>query len=282
MIITNMPFIDVQGNDFTMSAIVWFEFDPKKVSLDTISNFSFENGDIKEMSAPSMRLVGDQMFVQYYIRVTFATPLDYRLFPIDDHKVSLLLINKSVSPDELVYKVRKSQFIFGPQIMAPGWSCVGRDVAYGYVQKHIDVLRENIHPSVVYAFDFKQEGVGLLLVVFLPLLFMFFVAMLSLSLQDYRDNTSITMPLGNVAALITFRFVLQSLLPRVGYLTFADYIYSYVLFVAFFALLVNFALYIRGSDWNPESHLQRIRIYLIVVFYIVFVGLFYYLIFVKR
>ena len=44
MYLTNWRVFDVVKNDFTVEGVVWFQFDPALISLETIGKFSFEKG----------------------------------------------------------------------------------------------------------------------------------------------------------------------------------------------------------------------------------------------
>ena len=68
---------DVLKNSFTFDGILWFQFDPALISLDTVDKFSFEKGDIEHKSEASTKLIDGKLFAEYKVRVHFNSELSF-------------------------------------------------------------------------------------------------------------------------------------------------------------------------------------------------------------
>jgi len=276
-IVTDMSKMNARKNEFELAAIIWFVFDPSKISLDTIGKFSFENGSIINKADPVTELRGNNTLAKYSVVVKFSTPLNYKLHPIDDHRISLVLINRSVSPDEMIYQANESDFVFAPHILPPGWRYWGKKVEYGYSKVSLNDSQQIAYPIVIFSFDFKKISFGSILTVVVPMLIIFFIALICFSLaRPASGNTGITLSISNLAALIGYRFVLQGLLPRVGYLTLTDYIFGYVFIVGFIAFIINFFVFRTQQvpHWFEKFCVIMVRLFCVLFIVLIYVMLY--------
>lgn len=82
-------------NTFMFDGAIWFSFDPGAISLDTLEKFSFEKGEIIQQSPPNTKLISGKLHVRYNLRVRFKSSLNYKDFPLDDHKIFIVCRNYS-------------------------------------------------------------------------------------------------------------------------------------------------------------------------------------------
>ncbi len=273
-IVTDVLDFDTRENEFKVDAVIWFSFDPSKISLETIDKFTFLNGSIESKSAPSTELLHNRILAKYSIRVSFSTVLDYKLFPVDDHRIVLTLVNKQVSPDEMIYEVKGADFIVSSQIRVHGWEFCDKYVEYGYIEIKIQKGKVIQYPVVVFELDFKKIGFGGVMPVFVPLMIMFFMAMICFSLIAIgRSDAALSISLANESVMIGYLFVLQNLVPRVGYFTFANYIFVFVFMVSFLALTISIFVYKtkkvpRWLYWFNNIVVPLLYLLLFVIVYI--------------
>ena len=228
--ITNFPEFEVPKNRFTFGGIIWFEFDPALISLETVEKFSFEKGEILKKVISDTKVIEGRFFVQYDITVKFASNLSYEFFPLDDHRVFLALTNKFVSPSELIYQSYISGFTISKNIFIAGWKIVGRNVVTGYSEAYLDEQDKRkvvFNPKIVYSIDFERSGVQQVFLIFLPLFLMLFVGIFSFTF-DATKTPQAVMPLSltSVAAILSYRFVIQRMSPEVGYFLLSDHIFT--------------------------------------------------------
>jgi len=272
MHIENFHEFDLTKNKFVLNAIVWFKFNPAVLSLDTIEKFSFEKGDILSKSEPRTKLVGNKVLARYRIKFKFTSNLDYRAFPLNSHRLYITLTNKTVSPKEMLFQASESGFTLSKNILVPGWKKTKHRVITGYSESLLDRTDPTIkiqHPVLVFEIDFMRSGIRQLLVLFIPLFFMFYLTLFSLSLGATQYTSRIGVSLGNISAFIGYRFVVEGVSPKVGYSMFIDLVFHLLLFISFFVFFIN--LFTKNKEY------ARLRGTAILIIHTVFIASWYYL-----
>lgn len=227
--IRNFPSFDFVANNFIIDGIVWFEYDPSLIALETISKFSFDKGELIYKSEPNTKMTGDKFFARFDIRLRFRIDLNYRLFPFDNHRMSIVLVNRFVPPSELVFISKPSFFSISPDIDFQGWKKQHKSVITGYSESALeedDQTKNILNPEVIFSLDFNRLGIRYISLIIFPLCIIFFFGLLSFAF-DPKDNVNLIIALatGAITSLLSYRFVIESLTPRVGYFVFSDYIY---------------------------------------------------------
>lgn len=243
--IENFHVFDLTKNNFVVNAIVWFSYDPTIFSLETIGKFSFEKGDILSISKPETRAISkNELIVRYQVKIGFTTNLYYRLFPLDDHRLFLVLTNKFFSPKECIFVAHEAGLTLSPQMEIPGWRYVKHGVETGYSSAQLERTDEGskiYHPVVVYAIDFERDGFRQITVLFLPLFIIFYLALIVLALDPEQFGMArLTLGAANVSGLIGYRFVIEVASPVVGYFMVGDLVFN--LFLALVAMIFLFNL----------------------------------------
>ena len=263
---------DMLSNTFVFSGILWFLFDPSIISLETLSKFSFEKGDIQSLSAPSTRIVQGKLLARYNVRVKFKTNLVYSLFPFESHTVYITLDNNFITPGEAVFDTSLNEFIVSPDIKIAGWHLYDTRANTGYSYARLEKHKsENdmYHPRVVFALTYDHSGMRQALTILLPLLLTFFMSIFSFTIDPSKNYTSIlTLSVGAVTALLAYRFVIENLSPKVGYFMLSDYLFFLLLVGVFLVFLVNI-----GSIYFRE----RYKKLLIVVLHLLLLVSFFYI-----
>lgn len=230
---------DMTKNEFVFSGTVWFEYEPSVTSLETLSKFSFDRGEILSISPPTTQLDHGKIFARYDVRVKFKTKLNFSLFPIADHTVYIILNNNFVTPGEVIYEALPSDFILSPNLSVSDWIASDRSVYAGYSVSKLEETSDEkdvFHPRVVFGIDYKRAGARQLLTILLPLLLIFYIAIFSFAIDP---KSVIALSTGCVTALIAYRFVIENLSPRVGYFMLSDLLFFLFLGIAVLIFFVN-------------------------------------------
>jgi hypothetical protein len=231
--IKNFSSFDIIGNNFVLEGTIWFEFNPTALPVDTVSNFSFRRGTIVYKSLPEMILIGNRLLARYDLIVKFSTSLDHRLFPLDDRRIFLVLTNNFVSPDELIYNIKNSDFRIAPGIFTGGLKQVDKHTTYGTLVAALaknDDKKQIRTPAVMVALDFAKGGIRRLLIIVVPLMMVFLLGIFGLTLNPVKhESTVIRLTMGALTALLGYRFVIEKMVPDVGYSTFTDHFYNILL-----------------------------------------------------
>lgn len=250
--IYNYRTFDMLNSTYEFEGTIWFEFDPATISLDTISEFEFEKGDIIYKSNPRSRLKDNQLLVFYDILVRFKTELNYKLFPVDDHIIKLILVNKKVTPQELIYSVYNQSFIVRPKTESFGWIKMLKEVLSGYVEEAIDTRNESYniyHPAVQFSIIYRRSGLKYALILLMPMVVFIIVMLTSFSYDPNKYFSSIMVANGaSLSGLIAFRFIIENMSPKVGYFMVSDYFYLIFLGIAAILFLIGiFSINLSGK-----------------------------------
>lgn len=256
MNISNFPSFNLIDSDFTVDTIIWFEYDPAHVSTETLGKFTFERGEVVKRSNPNSKKVGNKLLTQYEVRIKFSSPLNARFFPIDQHRIFFALLNTHVFPSDIILESDKKIFIIGNGLQLDEWFVVDRNVQHGYNETFLEESKENAirYPKVIFSVDFSRSGTRKILLIFLPLFFIFFISLLSLSFDPKTHKGEITsLSFGGISSLIGYRFVIQGLSPNVGYFTLGDYIFTFLFSSMFIIFLIGVVIVRKGEInvvWN--------------------------------
>jgi hypothetical protein len=256
--IENFPKFDIVNNEFTMKATVWFEFDPHQISADIVSDFSFEKGNILKKSQIESKIINDKLWIYYRIKISFNSNLNYKHFPIEDHKIYLTLINTNMNPKSEILVSYNTDLTSSENLFTEDWDKIDQEVEYGYIEHKLDKYEEEkstIYPAVSLELSFEKKGSRKALVIFLPLFMVFFLSLLSLLVRLNSIKTAISLSAGSASALIFSLIAIEDMSPDVRYFTIANKIYTILLISSFTILLVN--IYI-SKEVKRDGNIQKL------------------------
>jgi len=253
---------DTRDSIFTFFGTVWFEFDPALVNPEKISEFNFESGITNEQRPLEIKATADgKILAQYAIKETITRPMDHRLFPLDSHRLYFSLSNRTLSADSARFRSLETDFVSDADLKLFGWQQVGENVECGFKRVGIDETDEDRYtdyPVALFSIDIARSGIQFLLLILLPLLFIFYLALFTLSagIQNIGITASV------MVVIPGYRIVIQNIAPSVGYLLLSDYLFFIFLAGTGCVFLAN--IITSGSPRLTERH----RRYAIVAIHI--------------
>ena len=277
--INNVPQFKMLEDEFSIVGNLWFLFDPELVSINTISQFSFENQITLEKSKPEVKMIKNMVLAEFDIRLTFNSELSHQSFPLDNHRLYLNLVNEHISPNEALFKCDQSEFIISKQVFIPEWTYKNLQVFTGYTEYTLDTndtQKNSLHPKVLFAIDFYRAGLRHVFIMLLPLFLICAVGMMSIGAQRTIGGKALDINVAGAASIIAYRFVIESMSPKVSYLMIADHIFIFFLVFACIQLIYSKITY----QQPPRATWIITRGVLFFLFYAGFIALWYYLIFI--
>ena len=263
---------DMLTNKFTFSGILWFLFDPSIISLDTLSKFSFQKGQIIYQSPPNTRIVEGKLLARYDIRVSLKTTLVYSLFPFESHVIHITLDNNAVTPGELVFESSNNNITVSPDVATTGWRLTETEANAGYSFAQLEKQpgeNDVYHPRLVFSLEYAHTGLRQPLTILLPLILIFYMAIFSLAMNREKSFTSIlALSTASVTALLAYRFVIENLAPKVGYFMLSDSIFFLLLIATCIVFFINMST-VRLTTAST--------VFLIVALHALVIGTFFYL-----
>lgn len=266
---------DVIRNNFLMNGVISFEFDPAKVKQEDLDKFSFTKGDIVKKSDPVVKKISDNLtFIQYYIRIQFSTLFDYELFPLDDHTLFLNLTNTALEAENIIFDIAPENFSIPKYLFLSGWNIESYKATSGYAEfASLDKITAR-HPKIIFSVDIIQSNIRQLLLMLLPMLFIFYFCLFTLSFSDFFLNIDAMVML--TTAFMANAIVIQTMSPSVGYFMLIDYLVIFFLVALFIIFTVHFLKLLPKESAYKQYH-TALKGTTILTLHVVFVVLFFYL-----
>lgn len=230
---------DVTKNLFQFTGSLWFEFNAGAISLATLESFQFERATIIYLSKPETKLIGNRLFARYLIRVSYSSGLIFSDFPLDDHRINLVLTHPFISPNEVIFDSTAADFSFDGNLFPFGWKVNGLSVRSGYEVSHMaenSVNKIVMQPVVAFSMDIERYGSRFTLTILLPILIIYFLMFFALTVDVL---TSVTITLGGITGILAYRYVIEQLSPLSGDLMLSDYFFFLFLSSAVIIFLFN-------------------------------------------
>ena len=282
--IKSFPTFELVEDTFTMDALIWFEFNPSLVNLETIKSFSFDRSKMLYKSEPKIIFKNNLLLVIYHIQVRFNTNLDYTYFPVNDHKLYLVLDNENISPQELVYTIRESSFTLSSKIHTHDWFIANKAVETGYndliLESH-NSTKKMSHPRVIFSLDLARAGLRKAVLIFFPVLIFLLVAAYTLIMNPLKIGAAIyIISITSISGLLFYRFIIESISPKVGYVTLSDYFFIINVGLAFIIFIIDiFSLEIGHRGTSYSSFFYSLSTISFEVIQVIIVGSLYYLLY---
>jgi|SaaInlLV_10m_DNA_2_1039722.scaffolds.fasta_scaffold00147_21 hypothetical protein len=243
MYINNFSAFSFYKNKFHMNCVVWFRFPVGTNSLNTIEQFSIQSGKIKRKSKPIVKITGEDVVVSFNILVEFVAHLNHKHFPASGHNLNIILENRLVSQNELVFDAEKEGLRLSDNLLAGSWKPIDKSVETGYIKS--DLVEENKtmeigYPCVVFSVKFLNHDFRRFVTLYLPLFLLLFVAIFSL-FAELGSGSQGALVGGAVPGIIFYRLVINSLSPASESLTKIDSVYF--LLVALALIILFFYAY---------------------------------------
>lgn len=277
--ITNWYAYDIVKNTFTFDGVVWFHFDPALVSPDTIGKFTFEKGELMLKARQDSRLIDGKLLAEYKVRLKFSSILIHQLFPFDDHRIFIPLVNTFVSPSEVIFRSYKSNFVISKKVEIPGWKEVDHSVVTGYDEENIDEFDKQKtirYPKAVFSVDFSRMGNSLTLLIFLPIFLISFLSIFWLSFKPTDGRAIISLSTSAITSLIAYRFVTQNMSPKVGYFLLSDNMFMFFLALTFISFVCSL-LWMRHGKMTARFIKAKGAVF--VFFHVLVISVWYYFLF---
>ncbi len=262
--INDFSTFDITKNKFIMRCIVWFIFDPIFVPIENINQFSFSKGNVLKKSSPEISIIQNKKaFAKYETLVEFNTDLDFRYFPLDNHRIFIVLTNLTLDDTDVIFRTENSYFKIDDPLLTMYNRIINPQTKFGSSHAALIDANKNAiveHPMVVFSFDYNKPGVRSTLLIIIPIILMFFMSLFPLSLDPTTNAREIFgTSIGVLTSILTYRFVIESLSPQVDYFTLGDYLYIFVLLCAFGLFLFN-SLSIRMKSFTESSKILRMTL----------------------
>lgn len=254
LFIKNLPEFDIIKNVFIIDTVIWFEYNADEIMPETIDRFSIDKGTILSKTPADIRLIGNKIFAKYNVIFSIKCDLNYHKFPLEDHRITIVLANNSVTPEEMYYVVDGSSFQIAPNIFPANWKLQDLNVDAGYQSLQLDPqdkTKKTDNPKALFIINIVKASARKILIIFLPLFSAIFLSFFAFVMNVSNIIGKFSIAITAVTALLGYRFVLEQMIPQVGYFTTTDELYLFLLIVAF--LIFIYQLFITRLHMLREE-----------------------------
>lgn len=262
----NFTKFDVLNNQFIFDALLWFEYHANEIMLENIGKFSVDNGKVINKSSPDLHVFDDVVVATYDIRIDCKANLDFKKFPFEDHKLSIVITNNAVTPYEMFFIVDNTTFNVAPDLNISNWKIKSLNTDSGYFSPGLDTKsaeKGSAYPKAIFTMNVQKTGIRKVLVIFLPIYLVMMLSLFSFLMANNNYVGRFSLASAGISAELGYRFVLDKMIPEVSYFTIADSLYlvllvsSFLVFVAQLFVGRYCSLYVDSAI--PEEKLEKIH-----------------------
>lgn len=265
LVIFDFVRFDTLVNRFVFDAIVRFDV-PQSLSQEQLEHFRFDRGEIKQKELIEKTIHNDRVIYRYQIRADVSAPLNYTWYPFDDHTLFLTFINRRLSTQDYIFVMNQEQFAVADENLSE-WVlhktyCKSGGIQWLSSQQH--ELKDKISPAIICGIEYLRGGYTGLLTIIFPLLVIFFIALACFAIDAKATYEAIIQSsIANVAGLLAYRFVIDTVSPATSYLKISDYFFIITLISC-----LTFAFLNLFTPWLPLSRDQRMVIMLSMISFV--------------
>lgn len=240
--VNDFPVFSPQENSFTVSGMIWFLGEDIKNYVEKLSRFSFDlaNVDYKSEAILVTLENSNQDIVSFNFKASFKSNLNHKRFPFQDHIINLVFINDAVFPDEIKFESSNDDFVFDKDFHISGWKLIDKSVNNGFGVFAASSDSSVAYPEIVFSMSFYNNGIRPIILVILPLIVIFLLEMFNFCL-DQNPNRALFIGVsgGNFTLLLSYRFIIENIVPKVGYTMISDFIFYLFLLVTFLNFIIS-------------------------------------------
>lgn len=276
--INNFAVADFPQGLFLIDAFVWFQFDPQVFSLDTIKQFSFDRARILEKEFVESIKVEENIFVRYKVRVEFKSNLHFKYFPLDNHRINLVLKFDNLAPSEVILTSYFTRTWFGVNAISFNWAYGEPSSDFGYLEDLLDTRNPNsvtrMSATSVY-FDFSRATMREAVLIVWPFVFILFLILGSLLMAITSFQELIISVLG-ILGMFAYREIVSHMSPATSYYTLNDCIFLLVFGCAMLVIIFEIVNAVSKSEDVERVEMRR-GVALMLASLLFLVGWFYLL-----
>jgi hypothetical protein len=257
MFVRDFPIFNIEKNNFTIDAVIWFEFNGDEITIDTLKEFSIDNGKIISRSPPDIKISESGLiFAKYNVLFELNTNLGFHHFPLENHRLSIVISNDFRTPKEMIYAVDASAFQVQNNILPAGWKIKDLNVNAGFLPLQFDqqdATKKTENPKALFTINLVKTSSRKALIIFIPLFSAAVLSLLSFITGLANTFSMFTLTASAITALLTYRFVIEQMMPTVGYSTVADTLFLFLLLFAFIVFTIQILTVRRYLMLTPHN-----------------------------
>jgi hypothetical protein len=269
--------LDLKKSTYTADFYVWMRWrgdnDP--------SNIEFLNGSLDIQEHPDRLEAAGFKYVCFHCRGTFHTGFDYRRYPLDEHLLVLEMEDGKYESGALRYVVDGANMQHLPAATLAGWTCDQpqfevRDNTYetNFGDPTRPFGSTATYSRLYCSIRIAHRSFSIYIKTFLALFISVAIAFLSFVLKPSETDPRFGVGVAAIFAAVSSEIVTTSNLPDMPYLTLADKVHLFSLFIIFLSLLQSCLSLRLFRNGNPTlaTRIDRISLFAFPICYAVVVA----------
>jgi len=248
--VLNVGKVDLSTGGYTVDFYLSMRCAAAKCDL---GNFEFMNG-----RAVSSRLEENSTNERFWrIQADLYENLDLHDYPFDSHTLVIRIEDVSLTTQNLTYAPDPSNSGVDPSVVVVGWTVSGWNQK---VVDHYYQVYNQTYSQYIFSVTLHREPTSAF-EVFIPVFFLAFIALVAMLMYGkissvFENRILLTASL--LVAAVLFQFSLDSSLPPLGYLTFAD-IFMLATYVIIVSALITGIMVLRYTHKHDLKKVERIH-----------------------
>lgn len=227
---------DVIANKFILDGVVWFEgVDGIEKYLD---KFSVGKGSLLYKSDAIIETINNKKIYRYEVKIEFPANLTYKYFPLSDHVISFVISNPYLAEKGYNLEAQEDDFQVSPTLYVDGWVLSAKKVDSGVELVPVFGVKGK-NSRLVFSLDFSQTSRRVFILILFPLIVGLFLSLFAFSIDFSRFSSILSLSTAAITSIIGYRFVIESMSPKVSYFMFSDIIFLLILIFTCIAFCCN-------------------------------------------
>jgi hypothetical protein len=236
--------LDLKQSTYIVDFYIWFRWQGDKAHEKNPSDFEFMNGELTLKEHPYWIDDGDTHYVSFHCRGTFHIAFDYRRYPLDQHDLVLEMEDSVYESHQMKYVMDDANMQNLRPLTLTGWD-INQPVFQ--IQEHLyhttfgepteKTGGTSTYSRVYGSIHIKREGDSIFVKTFLGLFISVGISFLSFFFKPNETDPRFAVGVAAIFGAVSSEIVASGNLPDMPYLTLADKIHLFSLFIIFLSLL---------------------------------------------
>lgn len=208
------------------------------------------NFEITNANTPNIRLIEKRKdYAVYRVQTELHKSDNLRNYPFDSHQIDVILEDKQMTIDKLIFDSDKSTTELDSNLNVPGFNISSNWTAT--VTNHFYGVFKRTFSSYKFSLYLSRPILGGLLKGILPALIIISCAFLALFMKSEHISQRFSIATSTLIAAVVFHLNLTASLPSLGYVTYAD-MFMLINYLCLFVILIEvvFTTYCINSPYH--------------------------------
>jgi hypothetical protein len=260
--------VDVSAETFTVDFYLWFKYHDLKPNVEFLKGSPSKIDLITEEERPL------ENYLEYRVRGTFISSLDFRGFPFDEHFLAVELEDKEHGASELVFEPDEVESGIDPELDVVGWNVKGFKL---YEENH--AYSDENYSRFIFGVTIYHSKISVVFKNLLPIIVITLISLLTFSISVKNFGQRVSICVMALMSAVAYHLATLSTLPPLGYLTFFDR----VMLVVYTLFLFNLAVSVQAMRLveaekvkvaeNFETRMQNLLPAVVIVLSLIYIVL---------